>query len=304
MADIAKILDSARVGLADDMPWREYLRTVGMNGSTLVEGIEKTGGSMKALKWTWDHDKKDTDDMQWGRALHTLVLEPREFEGRYDYWEGKRQGNKYQEFKADCWEQGKEVLREVAWNSVQTAALEFIKHPLIQPVIASGKAEIGVLAVEYEMQCKGRLDFLANPFSIHYEDCFGLEIHEEYPDGALVDIKTSRAVDEWGFSKAFRDFNYATKLGLYQRWLEAATGVKLPVLVLALKNNPPYDAGFYPIADSILEMGVRRGLKVLRDVRMCIEADYWPGVCDKGPQGIILRPWDMDDDDDNRMVES
>ena len=121
MAGIRDILNGTRVEAVKGVSWPDYRELVGMNPSTLVHGQK----SMLALKHAWDHPRKDTPDFRFGRAVHTILLEPREFANRYTYWEGARRGNDYKAFAADAFLHGQEVLAEDEWYACQDMALRF-----------------------------------------------------------------------------------------------------------------------------------------------------------------------------------
>jgi len=292
LAGIREILKTSRVETCD-MPWEEYKAFPAMNGSTLSRGIR----SMLDLRHSWDNPKEDTDSMLWGRAVHCLCLEPGEFLNRYVPWEGaRRQGKAYEEFAIEAAVAGKEVLTLNQWYAAQRAALAFVKNPRVKPLIASGKAEQTVLATEMGMQHKGRLDWVSSPVCTPEYDC---------PNGVIADLKTSADIHHHAFGRVFYKFHYDMKLGLYQRWWEAATGLRLPVFVMCLQGDPrgskdrPHDVAVIPIPDAVLDRGVRTGLEAIRNLREAIATNFWPGV-DGGEEYFLdTPPWEMGDE----MVE-
>jgi hypothetical protein len=281
--DITEILGGTRREIVPKMSWTEYRKVPAMSGSVLVKGIrgDYEDGSMLALKAEWDQPGPPTPSMAWGTAVHTLSLEPSEFAKRYTLWKGRRQGNKYEDFAADAWEHGQEVLNEKEWDSVIEAAGVTINHPDVKPLIAKGQSEVAVFAAEMGMQCRGRIDRVSSP-------CEG------YPQGLIVDLKTARGISCRTFSRQFYALHYDVKLGLYQRWYEAATGVHLPVAVVTIRNKPPFDCTTYsPVPDPVLDRGVEKAMVVFRELRACLESGVWPGV----EQGILETPvWEMDDE--------
>lgn len=241
------------------MTWDEYREFPALNGSCLVEGRK----SMLHLKYAWDHGRKDTDSMQFGRLLHCLLFEPKEVESRYVAWEGRRAGNDYKAFCDEAEANGAEVIRADGEYSLATAleaAQGFLRSDRVQGLISSGQAEQSVLSVECGLQCKGRLDWVSASEHI------------------LTDLKTTAEIEPTLFGRSFFRFGYDLKLGLYRRWLNAVTNDQWPVEVIVLENHPPYDVAVVPVPDAVLDNGVEKALEIIGRVATAIEADQWPGI--------------------------
>ncbi len=262
------------------MPWDEYLAYPALNPSTIVHGRK----SMLHLKHAWDNRGDDSDAMLFGRAQHCLLFEPREFERRYRPWEGRRAGNAYEEFCAEAYAEGAEVIKatgEYSQESAIEATHGFLAHPLIQRMIAAGKAEQSILCVENGMQCKGRLDWISAS-----EHC-------------ISDLKTARDITARAFGRAFYTFGYDIKLGLYKRWLDAVTKDTWPVNVICLESKAPYDVAVVPVPDAVLESGVKRGMAIITRVKQCMERNEWPGVAGHELYPLDVPAWEMEDGDND-----
>ena len=277
---IYQVLDCARSsGLEFGVPFRDYqTATVAMNPSSLVHGFE----SMRALKWHWDHPQPSSPSMAFGTAVHTMCLEPKKFEQQYAIWtEGSRRTMAYKDFAADSWLEGKKVLTEDESEAVQHAAIALVAHAEVQELVSCGVAEVAVYVHETcGIQCKGRVDWIT-----------GAEAKRQ----AIVDIKTARDVTERGRGRDFFRYHYDVKLGLYQRWIEAVTGIHYPVCVVWIKNKPPYDVviddGWIPQA--VLDQGVAKALRLFDELKRCLLKHEWPA-----PGGPLYVPtWEMVDDE-------
>lgn len=277
MPDISGILGGTRSELVENLDWDAYKGLVAMNPSTLVHGTK----SMRHLKWAWDHGRGDTPSMQWGRAVHCLLFEPKKFATHYACWHGRRAGNDYKDFVAECEERGREVLAEegrFSYNSALQAAESFVGEPLVQEFIKAGKPEVTVFAVEQGIQCRGRVDWLSS-------------------SRMLVDLKTAKDITARGFGRDFYKYHYDIKLGMYRRWVSRVTQFAWPVTVICLENEPPYDVAVVPIPDAVLERGVEKGLAIMHKLPGCIKEDHWPGVSGGGEYYLDTPTWEMDDDD-------
>jgi len=257
-APIASILGGTRRELCS-MTWDEYRAFPALNGSVLVHGRT----SMKHLKYAWDHGRPDTDAMRYGRLLHCLLFEPAEVTQRYRAWTGSRRGNAWELFCTEAEEEGVEIVRaegEYSLAMAIAATKGFLQEPRVRQLIAAGQAEQTVLAVEPDLQCKGRLDWVSTSEHI------------------LTDLKNSATITPALFGKAFFNYGYDIKLGLYKRWLEAATGERWPVEAIVLEAQPPHDVAIVQVPDAVLDEGVEKALRIIEQVRRCIETDEWPGV--------------------------
>jgi len=241
------------------MPWDEYREYPALNGSAIVHGRT----SMLHLKYAWDHGRKDTDAMQFGRLVHCLLFEPTEVTERYWPWDGRRSGNAYELFKAEAEIAGAEVIRaegEYSMEAALQAAKGFLASSRIQSLIEAGKSEQTVITEECGMPCKGRIDWISTSQHV------------------LTDLKTTVSLDRKKFGRQFFSLGYDIKLGLYRRWLDRVTNDHWPVEVIALENKPPHDVAVIPIPDAVLDAGVDKAMDIIGRVRQAIESDYWPGM--------------------------
>ena len=275
MEDITSIRGGSNNSIEYDVTWNAYKNIIAMNPSTLVHGIK----SMKHLKNAWENGRPDTPDFLFGRACHTMLFEPQEYEKRYAIWEGRRQGNDYKDFVNECWEKGQEVLTDAQNVLAQKAAKSFISDPLVKRLISSGKAEVTLFCVEEDIQYRGRVDWISA--SQH----------------RLVDLKTAQDISANRFGRDFYKYHYDVKLGLYQRWLNKLTNSHWPVSVICLEKEEPFDVSVVPIDDAVMERGVKKAMKVMHDLRLSLKTGIWPGIA-RGEEYYLDTPTsEMDDDD-------
>lgn len=255
---IGTIVGGTRCELAS-IPWEEYKVFPGLNPSVIVKGRK----SLLHLKYEWEHGGKDTDAMQFGRMLHCLLFEPKDFERRYRAWDGTRRGKEYEAFCLEAEVAGAEVVRakgEYGMDVALEAASAFLSNSRVKALIKAGKAEQTAFVPEAGLQCKGRLDWISTSEHI------------------LTDLKTATEIEARLFGQSFFRFMYDVKLGLYQRWLQRVTGEKWPVEIIVIENHPPYDVAVVPVPNEVLEDGMVNGLTVIESVKSAIETDTWTGV--------------------------
>ena len=278
MSDITSVLGGARQGIVERVSWDEYRGAVGLNPSTIVHGLK----SMLHLKHAWDCGRPDSDAMQWGRAMHCLLFEPREFENRFRAWHGRRdkRNEEYRDFLEAAVQDGAEVMKADGPHSLATAleaAGSFLRNGRVQEIVRSGQPEVTVFAVEGDVQCRGRVDWISVS-----ADC-------------MVDLKTTRNLEPRAFGADFFRFHYDVKLGLYRRWLRQC-GLVLPVSVVAIESTPPYDLAVIPVPDAVLDRGEEKGVEVIGRVERCCKTGNWPGVCGEEEGSLVVPGYVMDDE--------
>lgn len=267
---LESLLGGQRNEVVEHLAWDGYRESAGLNPSTITQAVRgKTEDgelilSMRALKWSWEHQRKDTDDFLWGRAVHCLLFEPRDFEKRYVRWEDGRvrRGKDYEAFRLDNW--GKDVLSASAYDSALEAAQAFVAKPLVQALIQEGQPEVTVFKVVDGIQCRGRLDWIRVPKL----------------GRVIVDLKSTKSVAPKSFGYDFFRYHYDIKLGLYRSWFDQIVrpAQATPVTVIALEKEPPYEITVNPIPDAVLDYGAEKGRKIIKRVRQCIETGVWPGL--------------------------
>lgn len=271
---IHDILNTSLNEIREGLPWEEYRSLTAMNPSTLVAGQK----SMRHLRYAWDHPREDTDALIWGRAVHCLLFEPEEFVSRYTEWNGGRRGGAvYENFLEDAADRGVEVLTAGQVVSAAAAAKSVVSDPKVIPLIKSGKAEVSLLTVEQEMQCKGRIDWIRS-------------------DGVIVDLKSTKNIHSRAFGRDFFAYHYDVKLGLYRRWAQRLLGRSCPVVVICVENTAPYDVTVLPIPDAVLDAGEAKGVAILTKLRVSLDTDHWPGIADDEEYYLEVPHREMVDD--------
>ena len=257
------------------VPWETYKALECMNPSSIVHGTK----SLWHLKQAWEAPGQvDSDVLLYGRAQHCLLFEPRDFANRYAPFDGVRRGEKWETFKEECGEEGKEALTRKAWDEVQEAARAFLRKPMVQHIVAAGQAETTLFQVEGRIQCRGRTDWISTSA------------------GCLVDLKTCRSAAVRPASQAFYTYHYDIKLGLYQRWLQDLTGKPWPVRIVWLEKTPPFSCELMTIDNAVLDRGARKGLDILKRLETAIDDDNWPDLDDSEDYVLDTPSWEMDDE--------
>jgi exodeoxyribonuclease VIII len=232
-----------------------YAAIKAMNWSTLKRMEVPLG-----YRWAADHpDDRDTPAMLLGRAIHCMVLEPEEFDGRY-YSPQKRQceeiikGGKQCSRNAVpgdvfCKQHGgsekmcaREILTPAQLETVVRCAGAVEAHPEAYRLLEGCQTEVTAQWKTDGVWCKARIDAL-------------------HPR-RVIDLKTTRDM-QW-FQRDCAQMLYHGQLAWYTN-------------IIAVETAPPYDVGVFHVGDEALAAGRRLYTELLDTWRACTEMGKWPG---------------------------
>lgn len=208
----------------------------------------------------------DTDSMKFGRAAHLAVLEPERFRAECAIWDGgRRAGKEWEAFRAK--NEGLELLKDEDYQRCMALQSSVRNHPVAGPYLQNGKHEVSVfwthetpsiLGVDgFSTDCKSRLDFIA--------------------DGALVDLKTTKDASLEGFARESWRYRYHAQAAFYSDAYFAATGRRLPYVIVAVENFEPYVVQVFDVPESVLKVGRDEYQDLLARLHLCRTTSSWPG---------------------------
>lgn len=268
-----------------DVPRQHYDAIEAVNFSTLKHMARSPAHYNHAL--TAPHE--DTDALVLGRAIHLAVFEPAKFKARYVRWEGGRRAGK--EWDAFCSEfRTREILRDEDYRLCLDIAAAARKDEAAAKYLSGGRGEVTMVwdhvrpalgtFPEWSLRCKGRVDFLAQA-------------------GAITDLKSTRDASPIAFGRQCASLGYVTQAAWYVDGHEAATGKRLPFVVVAVEKAPPYAVGVYRVTDEQLELGRETYRAWLDQLRICREESRWPSYGDGVEMDLLLPRWALPQDEDS-----
>lgn len=224
-------------------------------------------------RWRWeqDHPRPTTDEMEWGSAVHTLVLGagPEPVDTGYDRW----QSNDAKACVAEIRKAGGIPLKPKDYARAQAAAARVRAHSAAAAVLSSGQPELSAYARDPEtgVMMRARLDWtrFITPTSV-----------------LVGDLKTTSkpGPDEWAWSAA--DFGYHCQGPFYTDVLAALpTPIEVVTwLWIVVCSDPPHEVWVSEMPVTAFDLGRRRNRRALDIYAECIETDIWPTHMD----GIYL----------------
>ena len=252
------------------IPFDEYRKIEAANWSS----ISAIATSPRLYKWRQDHPREDTPALSLGRAVHTAVLEPDEFEERYVIkpkgLDGRTKYGKW--WLAEAKSNEVEVLTEQQGETIARIVESIAQHDVARELIAATSHEVTLQWVDEEtgVSCKGRADGIDR--------------------AVLVDLKTTRELARFGRSVA--DMLYHGQLAFYRDG--GVTTHRLDemaqVYIVAVETAAPYDVGVFELDGFVLEAGRSLYRDCLHTLLSCRESGIWYGQAPSIVQ-IDLPPW-------------
>lgn len=226
-------------------------------------------------------EEKESESLLFGKAIHCLLLEPKEFERRFTFYEGRRDSRTkdFQNFLSD--NVGKDILKSsgpMSWEWCLEAGKAMVANDVVQPYIECGAAEVTGLAPICDVPCKVRFDWISIS-----ENC-------------ILDVKTTRDIGPLEFWWSFKRYGYGLQLAMYQHAYFRVTGNTLPVVIVAIENHPPFASVVYSIPDELLKRELSTVFKVCKSVRQALDSDHWPSFASE-PMVLAIPDYEMQEAD-------
>ena len=271
-----------------DMPRAQYDRLARVNWSTL----KHMGRSPAHYQEELLRGAPDTDARRLGRCRHLAILEPERFRHQVAVWDGKvRRGKEWDAFRAE--NRGLEILRPEEFEHCIAIQKAVRANPVAAEYLARAPAEVTLLWTHvaqavgalagYRIECKGRPDIAQAR--------------------AIVDFKSTRDASPDGFGRECWRYRYDAQGAFYVDGYEAVTGQRLPYVLIAAENTPPYVVQVYTVPDVVLELGREHYRGLLDRLALCRAENRWPGYLD-GESELMLPRWsglDTDGEDVSDM---
>ena len=272
--------------MSTDDTYAAYAAQRGLNWSRLK--LARTS----ALHFHATPPRPDTSTLGMLRAVHSLVLEPENFDRDFAVWTGKtRRGKAFDEFNEQ--HAGKTILnvREHT-QALETAAGVLAYRPAVELLQSSDThTEVGLQWTDEAtgQKCKGRADLV------------------HMPDGTreawVVDLKTVQSCSPRQMAAAAARMGYHGQLEHYAAGVEATTGRTVTrVGLLCVEGTAPHDCALLWLDDEARDAGRALRDRLLQTVADGFSRNVWPGQVPEAAE-LTLPAWAVDEahgfDDDN-----
>ena len=226
--------------------------------------------------------KGTTTAMLFGRAVHTLVLEPECFAAEYSVWDGPRRGRAWTEYR-DAHSDTTIMTRAEA-DRAQSCADAVLSCDRATDLLLAGASEEPITWTDAETgrACKGRPD---------------------HAGGRTIDLKTTAVFEPRRFASLAARLGYHCQLAFYDDG-RYAVGHEIngdPALIV-VQSDPPHDVVVYDAGPDVIEAGRREYRRLLRLLIHCEQSDDWPGVARGQAVRLCLPEWAYADPDDGAVA--
>lgn len=253
-------------------------------------GLRRLLKSPKTFKAALDGPPiEPTEAMKFGTLVHHVILEGADFLKRYvvapefvgltkDGRESKQSASA--KAKRDEWhtEQilaGNVIVEQKEFDDVRGMLDSVLLHQDAFALLKNGVTEVSGYYRDPEtgILCRLRPDYISMQHMV------------------IVDLKTTRSVEEEEFSKAIWNYRYDFQIAMYGEGAEQICQRKVDYhAFIAVEKEPPYECAVYLADEAMLEKGQQDYHRSLRILRQCIDAGHWPRY-QKNMKNIALPHW-------------
>jgi len=193
---------------------------------------------------------KSSSAMDFGSYIHSLLLEPHKTAEEFAVFDGRKQGKRYVDFKAE--NPGKIIINELADFNAQEIVRDFAKHHQAPSVMTGGIAELSVFAEIDGVKVKARADYLT--------------------DSYVIDIKTT-SLPLNSFSEVVKSRDYGLSAALYLD-LFNKDGANRDFLFIVIGKNP-VEIKILKASKETIEEGRALYMRALKIYMGCKESGVW-----------------------------
>lgn len=256
-----------------DMPNSEYHSTEMKRNTISKSGLDMIEKSPAHFNWYIDNPTEETPALVFGRAFHTMILEPEKVKDEIvvfpDSWQTKKECGISQEDQKEAWHlrnRGKTILTvdqiEMANAMAESVGVHTAAKFLLNK--EAGKPEVTVLWQDEEsgVDCRARFDWLRE-------------------DGLIVDLKSTRCAKPEVFEKLAYDHRYHVQAALYMEgYRQAFKREPVGFAFVAVEKEPPFLTCVYVSQPDFIKLGKIEYQKNLATYAECRKSGEWPGYPD------------------------
>ncbi len=217
---------------------------------------------------------KPTEEMIFGNAVHSAILEGDKFWERYIVRDKPDMRTKLgkETRAADLMEAGDRIiLTTEQYERICQMENAIAKHPMAIGLIMGAQCELSLFWQDEAtgILCKARPDIWHTTF--------------------VGDLKTTADASYKSFSRSVFQYNYHLQCAMIYEGILAADGHRVSdFAMIAIEKEPPYAIACYRLDDAIIEKGREEFHNLLGNLANCLTADEWPSYDD---QVINLPEW-------------
>lgn len=212
-----------------------------------------------------------TATMLLGTVVHTLVLESDKFDAEYaisEKFDKRTKNGKAQAALFDAVNTEKTVIDQSVYAQARLMADSILKHPvarLLKLPAMIPEASIFYRDVESDLACRIRPDY-------HLPPC------EQFPQGLIVDLKTTDNASYHAFNRTIINFGYHISAAMYcDGYMQLYETDEPPVFLWLIgERDAPYASICYQPDFSTMQKGDDKKRDALKLLAECVENNHYP----------------------------
>lgn len=250
------------------MPAAKYHAVKALSSSGISTLLTATASKFK-LKFIDGYEEKKQCYLI-GTALHSLLLEPDNFNNEYVVTELDARTKAYKELAAQNTD--KKIIKKTDYETIRQMQTSVMRNETASRLLnLDGETEVSFFwkDKETDVKCKARIDKIISDFK-------GKTV--------IVDVKTTTDASPSNFEKSMINFGYHRQAAWYSHAI-ANHEHKSPALyiIIACEKTPPYDVACYIINKKVMKVGWDECRKAVAIYKKCLNTKSWPGY----PDGLI-----------------
>lgn len=255
--------------------------------SSQLKDILRSGAHFYSHNIIKEHERETKKHLDFGSLAHALFLEPHVF------------ADEFIVVPADAPKRPTEVMLKAKNPSADSLArIEFWENFDAQN---GSKTEIsqeqldGANRIVNNLRSLSTFQFMKNEYgmaeaSIFFADpIYGLQLRvrpdwhippcKNFPNGLIVDVKTSRDARHFGFSKQCGEYGYDLSAVMYREGFQQYydTEDKPPFIFLVAENTAPFNVKQYKASDLLLSVGEAKYSKAKALLAESLLINEWDG---------------------------
>lgn len=221
--------------------------------SSQLKDMNRSAAHFYVNSITKEAKKEASTAMNFGTLVHTMFLEPEQFENEFVIAPKFDRRTKVGKEEAAAWEQVNEGKMLVSEEDVENASRmsENLRSLSIYKAMQDnyGMAEASFFFTDpvFGLNLRIRPDW-------HIAPC------KAFPNGLIIDLKTTDDARPMAFSRTCANFSYDLSASMYREGFQAyyQTEDKPPFIFLAAERNTPFNVKQYKASDLFLSVGNAR----------------------------------------------
>ncbi len=257
--------------MIEQMSNEEYHSRTEYSSSQLKDML-RSGAHFYANNIAKEVEKETKASMDFGTLAHTLFLEPDQFANEFVIAPKFDKRTKAGKEEAVAWEQ-ENVGKILVTQEQVDGALRIVENLKQLSVYADmqnnyGMAEASIFFTDpvYDLQLRVRPDYHIVPCSA-------------FPNGLIIDLKTTTDARPHAFSKKCGDFAYDLSAAMYREGFQQyyKTESKPDFLLMVAESSIPFNVKQYKASDLFLSVGDMRYHKSKSLLAESLLLDEWHG---------------------------